>query len=241
LLREEDSHDVKRSVDPHTITVVIAAFNEACLIGRVIRDVRQVYPDVIVVDDGSADETAACALASGAVVLRHPVNLGQGAALQTGITFALARGGDFVVTFDADGQHASADIAKMVQALTEHDAEVALGSRFLGKADGIPVARRLLLRFAVLFDRLTTGLKVTDAHNGLRVFTRAAACKIKITQNRMAHASEILGQIARHKLRYVEVPVTISYTSHSLAKGQTLLGAADIVRDLVLGKLASGN
>jgi glycosyltransferase involved in cell wall biosynthesis len=232
---------VKRSVDPQTIIVVIAAFNEACLIGRVIGELRQTYPNVVVVDDGSSDSTAARALASGAIVLRHPVNLGQGAALQTGITFALAKGGEFVATFDADGQHASADIARMVHALMEHNAEVAIGSRFLGKAVGIPLARRMLLRFAVLFDRLTTGLKVTDAHNGLRVFTRGAARKIKITQNRMAHASEILDQIARHKLRYVEVPVTISYTDHSLAKGQTLLGAADIVGDLVLGKLASGN
>jgi len=232
---------VTRSADPQAITVVMAAFNEAGVIGGVVRDLRQNYPNVVVVDDGSTDSTGACALAGGAVVLRHPVNLGQGAALQTGITYALAQGGEFVVTFDADGQHASSDIASMVRALLEQDAEVALGSRFLGRAIGMSPARRMLLRSAVLFTRLTTGLKVTDAHNGLRVFTRAAARKIKISQNRMAHASELLNQISRHKMRYVEVPVTILYTSHSMAKGQTLLGAADIVGDLVLGKLARGN
>jgi glycosyltransferase involved in cell wall biosynthesis len=232
---------VKRLMDPHVIIVVIAAFNEADVIGPVVRDIRQSYPNVVVVDDGSSDGTAACALASGAVILRHPVNLGQGAALQTGITYALARGGEFVVTFDADGQHACADIARMVRALIENDAEVALGSRFLGKAVGISTARRILLRLAVLFTRLTTGLKVTDTHNGLRVFTRAAARKVKITQNRMAHASELLDQVARHKMSYVEVAVTISYTNHSRAKGQTILGAADIFGDLVLGKLARGN
>lgn len=238
---DQETQSVKRLMDPHVIIVVIAAFNEADVIGPVVRDIRQSYPNVVVVDDGSSDGTAACALASGAVILRHPVNLGQGAALQTGITYALARGGEFVVTFDADGQHACADIARMVRALIEHDAEVALGSRFLGKAVGISTARRMLLRLAVLFTRLTTGLKVTDAHNGLRVFTRAAARKVKITQNRMAHASELLDQVARHKMSYVEVAVTISYTNHSRAKGQTLLGAADIVGDLVLGKLARGN
>ena len=232
---------MKRLMDPHVIIVVIAAFNEADVIGPVVRDIRQSYPNVVVVDDGSSDGTAACALASGAVILRHPVNLGQGAALQTGITYALARGGEFVVTFDADGQHACADIARMVRALIENDAEVALGSRFLGKAVGISTARRILLRLAVLFTRLTTGLKVTDTHNGLRVFTRAAARKVKITQNRMAHASELLDQVARHKMSYVEVAVTISYTNHSRAKGQTILGAADIFGDLVLGKLARGN
>jgi polyprenyl-phospho-N-acetylgalactosaminyl synthase len=239
--RHRETQAEKRVVAPQVIVVVIAAFNEASVIGGVVRDVRQSYPNVVVVDDGSSDGTAACALASGAVVLRHPVNLGQGAALQTGITYALARGGEFIATFDADGQHACADIARMVRALIEHDAEVALGSRVLGKAVGISTARRMLLRLAVLFTRLTTGLKVTDAHNGLRVFTRAAAGKVKITQNRMAHASQLLDQIAHHKMSYVEVPVTISYTSHSRAKGQTLLGAADIVGDLVLGKLARGS
>jgi len=239
--RHRETRDEKRVVAAQLIVVVIAAFNEAGVIGGVVRDVRQSYPNVVVVDDGSSDGTAACAVASGAVVLRHPVNLGQGAALQTGITYALARGGELIVTFDADGQHACADIARMVGALIEHDAQVALGSRFLGKAVGISTARRMLLRLAVLFTRLTTGLKVTDAHNGLRVFTRAAARKVRITQNRMAHASELLDQIARHKMSYVEVPVTISYTRHSRAKGQTLLGAADIVSDLVLGKLARGN
>ena len=238
---DQETQSVKRLMDPHVIIVVIAAFNEADVIGPVVRDIRQSYPNVVVVDDGSSDGTAACALASGAVILRHPVNLGQGAALQTGITYALARGGEFVVTFDADGQHACADIARMVRALIENDAEVALGSRFLGKAVGISTARRILLRLAVLFTRLTTGLKVTDTHNGLRVFTRAAARKVKITQNRMAHASELLDQVARHKMSYVEVAVTISYTNHSRAKGQTLLGAADIFGDLVLGKLARGN
>jgi glycosyltransferase involved in cell wall biosynthesis len=238
---DQETQSVKRLMDPHVIIVVIAAFNEADVIGPVVRDIRQSYPNVVVVDDGSSDGTAACALASGAVILRHPVNLGQGAALQTGITYALARGGEFVVTFDADGQHACADIARMVRALIENDAEVALGSRFLGKAVGISTARRILLRLAVLFTRLTTGLKVTDTHNGLRVFTRAAARKVKITQNRMAHASELLDQVARHKMSYVEVAVTISYTNHSRAKGQTILGAADIFGDLVLGKLARGN
>jgi polyprenyl-phospho-N-acetylgalactosaminyl synthase len=232
---------VNGSVDPKSILVVVAAFNEVCVIGRVIADLRETYPNVVVVDDGSSDATAACAVAAGAVVLRHPVNLGQGAALQTGIIYALARRAAFVATFDADGQHSSADIARMVRALTEHNAEVALGSRFLGNAVGMSLSRRITLRSAVLFTRLTTGLRVTDAHNGLRLFTRAAALKIRITQNRMAHASEISDQIVRYQLKYIEVPVTITYTDHSRVKGQTLLGAADIIGELVLGKLARGN
>jgi len=232
---------VDRSFDAKGIVVVVAAFNEASVIGRVIEELRRTYSSVVVVDDGSSDATADRALAAGATVLRHPVNLGQGAALQTGITYALAQGCAFVATFDADGQHASADIALMARALIGHNAEVALGSRFLGNAVGISLSRRIILRLAVALTRLTTGLRVTDAHNGLRLFTAAAARRMKITQNRMAHASEILAQIARHRLRFVEVPVTITYTDHSRAKGQTLLGAADIIGELVLGKVARGN
>jgi glycosyltransferase involved in cell wall biosynthesis len=228
-------------VEAKSILVVVPAFNEACVIGRVIRDLRATYPNVVVVDDGSSDATAAYAVAAGAIVLRHPVNLGQGAALQTGMAYALARGGAFVATFDADGQHTSADIAKMVRALTEHNVEVAVGSRFLGKAVGMSLARRITLRLAVLFTWLATGLRVTDAHNGLRVFTMAAVRKIRITENRMAHASEIFEQIVRHKLTYIEVPVTITYTDYSRAKGQTLLAAADIIGELFLGKLTRGN
>lgn len=228
-------------VDADSIFVVVPAFNEAEVIGRVVEDLRETYPNVVVVDDGSSDATAASAHAAGATVLRHPVNLGQGAALQTGITYALARGGAFIATFDADGQHANADIARMVRALADGNAQVALGSRFLGNTVGMSVSRGILLRLAVLFTRLTIGVRLTDAHNGLRLFTGAAARKIKITQNRMAHASEILDQIVRHKMSYVEVPVTITYTEHSRAKGQTLLGAADIIGELILGKLARGN
>lgn len=229
------------AVDANSILVVVPAFNEVSVIGRVVENLRETYPNVVVIDDGSSDATAACAIAAGAVVLRHPVNLGQGAALQTGITYALARGSAFVATFDADGQHDSAAIATMMRALTEHNAQVALGSRFLGNTVGMSLSRRVMLRLAVLFTRLTTGVRITDTHNGLRLFTRAAARKIRITQNRMAHASEILDQIVRHKLTYVEAPVTITYTDHSRAKGQTLLGAADIIGELILGKLGRGN
>src|SRR5262249_9178937 len=110
--------------------VVIAAFNEAAVIARVVGDVRRAGYNAVVVDDGSTDETAAGARAAGAAVVRHPFNLGQGAALQTGIEYALARNAEVVVTFDADGQHRVADIARLVEALDTAGANFALGSRF---------------------------------------------------------------------------------------------------------------
>ena len=219
------------------IWVVIAAYNEASVIGRVVADVKGARYHVIVVDDGSGDGTGAAAFAAGGVVVRHPVNLGQGAALQTGITFALAEGADVIVTFDADGQHRARDIAVLVDALSTHNAHFALGSRFLGRTLRQPLSRRILLKAATSFTRLTTGLSVTDTHNGLRAMTRAGASRINLHQNRMAHASEILHQIAENGLRYVEAPVTIEYSTYSLEKGQRLGDALMILVDLFARRL----
>jgi glycosyltransferase involved in cell wall biosynthesis len=219
------------------VWVVIAAYNEAGVIARVIADVRRRGYPVVVIDDGSADATAEAAGQAGAVVIRHPVNLGQGAALQTGIEFALAEGADFIVTFDADGQHRADDIAALLKALTDNDADFALGSRFMGASIDLPPTRRLLLKAATLFTRLTTGLRVTDTHNGLRAMTRRGANCIALRQNRMAHASELLEQIARSGLRYVEVPVTIEYSAYSLAKGQKLSDSLSILVDLSAQRL----
>jgi hypothetical protein len=143
------------------------------------------------------------------------------------------------VTFDADGQHRAADARVMLAALRQGGYDVVLGSRFLGRAEGIPAARYYVLRLAVWFTRLTSGLKITDTHNGLRVFSRNAAERLKIRQNRMAHASEILERIAELKLRWTEVPTTIRYTTYSIKKAQRLSGAVDIVMDLLLRKLRS--
>jgi polyprenyl-phospho-N-acetylgalactosaminyl synthase len=222
--------------DGPRIWVVIAAYNEASVIARVVGEVARRGYHVVVVDDGSADGTADRAAAVAAVV-RHPVNLGQGAALQTGIDYALQQGADVIVTFDADGQHRASDIERLVAALREAPADFALGSRFLGHAIALSPARRLLLRAATVFTQLTTGLRLTDTHNGLRAMTRRGAEKIRLRQNRMAHASEILAQIAASGLPYVEVPVQIEYTAYSLAKGQRLGDALAILLDLFARRL----
>jgi polyprenyl-phospho-N-acetylgalactosaminyl synthase len=217
--------------------IVIPAFNEARAIRRVVVQVVTRFPKVVVVDDGSDDNTSAEAVRAGAVVVRHLVNLGQGAALQTGIDYALAAGADLIVTFDADEQHDPDDIPRLVAALRRENAEVALGSRFLGRAPGMPWPRRLLLRAAVWFTNLTSGLRLTDSHNGLRLLTATAARRIRITHNRMAHASEIIDQIGRFRLPYVEVPVTIRYTEYSRRKGQSGLDVFDILLELLIGRI----
>jgi len=219
------------------VWVVIAAYNEARVIERVIADVRHCGFSAVLVDDGSSDATAEVAERVGAVVVRHPVNLGQGAALQTGIEFALHKGADVIVTFDADGQHRATDIAGLVDALARHSVDYALGSRFLGGATDLPPVRRRLLKAATWFTRITSGLSLTDTHNGLRAMTRRGASAIRLRQNRMAHASEFLYQIAASELKYVEVPVTIEYSAYSLAKGQKLGDALSILVDLLARRL----
>ncbi len=211
--------------------IVIPAYNEERVIGSVLEELSG--RNVVVVDDCSTDTTKLVASKYQVHLLSHPVNLGQGAALQTGITYALLNGAEKIVTFDADGQHSVSDIEKLIDALTNYD--VALGSRFLesGSAENLPTSRRVLLKCAALYTRASTGLTLTDTHNGLRALSRHAAEKIVITQNRMAHATQVLQLIAYHKLSYIEVPVNIKYTEYSLAKGQKMSNSLNILWDSV--------
>jgi len=219
------------------IWVVIPAFNEGQVIADVVAGVVREGYRVVLVDDGSADATGDFAAAAGADVVRHPINLGQGAGLQTGIAYALARGADAIVTFDADGQHRANEIALLIETLERENADFVLGSRFKGAAVNLPPRRRLLLKAATLFTRVTTGLDVSDAHNGFRALSRRGAQAITLRQNRMAHASEILHEIARSGLRYVEAPVTIEYSAYSLAKGQKISDSIVIMVDLFARRL----
>ena len=210
--------------------MVIAAYNEGKVIRDVVAEVVEAGWAVAVVDDGSRDNTVAAARAGGAIVVRHAVNLGQGAALQTGIDYAIRRGAEYVVTFDADGQHNCADIPALIAAL-EH-ADIALGSRFLGKEiEGATARRKALLRTATMVSNGLSGMKLTDAHCGFRAFRASAAPKLRIFQDRMAHASELLRKIHLSGLRVVEVPTTVRYTEHSMSKGQGGMQAVRILFD----------
>ena len=214
--------------------VIIPAYNEEKQIRRTVDEVRSAgYWDVAVVDDGSADMTALAARQAGAIVLTHAINRGQGAAIRTGMLFASRRGYEAAVFFDADGQMSAGEIAPMLAKLFEGN-DVVLGSRNLGRAVDMPLTRRLIKTLSLIFTRLTTGLKVTDTHIGFQAWRMAAWSKITLRQDRMAHASELLAEIARHGLKYCELPVTIHYTEYSKRKGQKLSGIFSILWDLLI-------
>jgi polyprenyl-phospho-N-acetylgalactosaminyl synthase len=219
------------------VYVVVPAYNEAGKILLVVDELLTAFKHVVVVNDGSTDDTAAVVRTSTATLISHAINLGQGAALQTGISLALRQGARYVITFDADGQHRVQDALLIASSLKRGDADVILGSRFLGGTVGMPPSRRVVLKTVIAAGNWgRRGARLTDAHNGLRGFNRAAAQRLRITHNGMAHASEITQQIRSSGLRVREVPVTIEYTEYSLRKGQSAMNGINILSDLITGR-----
>ncbi len=214
--------------------LIIPLYNEATMIGEVVTAARARFPNVVCVDDGSTDGSPEAARAAGARVLRHTVNLGQGAALQTGIEYVLTQpSATYLVTYDADGQHQLEDAVAMVELARANDLAIVFGSRFLDDRTDAGWLKRIVLKFAVWFTNKSTGMSLTDAHNGLRVIRRDAAAQVHLTQDRMAHASEIVLHLARTKLPWREYPVHVLYTDYSRSKGQSLLNSVNILVDLI--------
>ena len=221
------------------VAFIIPVYNEAKVIRSVIKSVLKQYDTVICINDGSRDNSSEEIAKTKAILIEHPINMGQGAALQTGIEFARSLPGiDYFVTFDADGQHRLEDVAAMLKVIESGQYDIVLGSRFLGGTVGMTRGKCLLLKAAIAFSNLTSGLRLTDTHNGLRVFNRYVAETMEITMPDMAHASEIIELIARHKYRYTEVPVVIEYTDYSRSKGQAMINAVNIGFDSLLRKVS---
>ena len=222
-----------------SVVFVIPAYNEGEAVKNTVESIPKEF-DVVCVNDGSRDDTLAQLKRTRAKVVSHSVNLGQGAALQTGIEYALmSPNTEYVVTFDADGQHRIEDVRAMLKYITKHKIDIVLGSRFLGEAVNMPRMKRFLLKLAVKFSNMSSGggMKLTDTHNGLRVMNRRAAEAMQLKMPDFAHASEILDRIIEKKLSYAEVPVTIVYTEYSMAKGQSMINGINIIFDVILGKV----
>ena len=221
------------------VFVVIPAYRE----GPVLRDtVAELLPfgyTVVVVDDGSGNPAADLLAGLPIHCLRHPINLGQGAALKTGTIYSLEQGARVVVHFDADGQHPAGQIEALLEPIRAGRADVALGSRFLRPQDLalVPWKKRIALKIGVVVSGLLTGVWLSDTHNGFRALSREAAQKIDLRENRFAHATEFLDHLRQQGLRYQEVPSTIRYTEYSVRKGQPISNGLDIVLDLLVRKV----
>jgi glycosyltransferase involved in cell wall biosynthesis len=218
------------------VWIVVPAFNEAAVIGEVVTGVRSVFDHVVCVDDGSTDGTGEIARRAGAHLVRHPVNLGQGAAIQTGVEYARKQpGAQVFATFDADGQHRVEDAVAMMDRLGAGDVDVVIGTRFGGRATSRPpFVKRVVLRTAARLSRRGRRLGLTDTNNGLRVFTKKVADGLDLTMSGMSHANEFIALIAENNWRVAEYPVEVLYTEYSKSKGQPLLNGVNIVFDGLL-------
>ena len=225
-------------MDSSTIFIIIPVYNEAAVIAQTLHEVLKSGYAVIVVDDGSTDGTGDIVKTFPVYYLHHPVNIGQGGALQTGMDFAKQCNASAVVHFDADGQHRMSDITALLQPVLDGDCDIVFGSRFLQPSRArVPFIRKMMLQSARRINWMFTGILLSDAHNGLRALNKHALHSIQFSENKMAHASEILWLIKEHRLTYREVPVTIDYTSYSRNKGQSLWNSVNIIFDLLFKKI----
>jgi polyprenyl-phospho-N-acetylgalactosaminyl synthase len=227
-------------MNPSSIFIIVPSFNEQAILSKTISPLVHAGYKIVLVDDGSLIPQSHFLQQLPVACLRHEINLGQGAALQTGTEYALEQGAEFIVHFDADGQHLTTDIPKLLAPLLNNECDVVFGSRFLNSTKTvIPTSKKILIHIARYVHSFFTGLLLTDAHNGLRAMTRKAACLLSIKENRMSHASELLFLISKHKLRLKETAVTVIYTKYSLDKGQSAWNGLRIGFDLFLHKLFS--
>lgn len=239
VTQNDQTHMTTSDTKKQDIYIIVPAYNEGTVICDTIRPLLTLGYHIVVIDDGSSDDTYAKACTLPITVLQHPINLGQGAALRSGTDFALLHNARAIVHFDADGQHPPERIRDLLEPILKEEAQVVLGSRFLRPEDSkeIPTLKKWVLKMGITFTGITAGVWLSDTHNGLRALSQDAAKRICITEPRMAHASEIITQIGKHKLTYTEIPTYIRYTEYAQQKGQSIFNAFNIVIDLLLRKV----
>jgi glycosyltransferase involved in cell wall biosynthesis len=219
--------------------VIIPVFNEEKIVLKVIRSVKKYFNVVICVDDGSSDRSSEVILHSKATLVKHPINLGAGAATQTGIDFALQNKQiKYFVTIDADDQHNIEDALRMLKSLRDNKLDIVFGSRFIGSVESISKFKKLFLKTAAIFSARTSGIYLSDPHIGLRVFNRNFAENLNLTLPDFSHASEIIHRVADGKFKYAEVPVHVSYSDYSKSKGQPMLNSVNITTDLFFHRIS---
>jgi polyprenyl-phospho-N-acetylgalactosaminyl synthase len=224
--------------DYKSIFVIIPCYNEAKVVRQTVTTVLEKGYSVVVVDDCSKDGSKKELAGLPIYYLRHRVNMGQGAALQTGIDFAKRKGAKYFVTFDADGQHDSNDIRGMLGFLEKENADIVFGSRFMeGAQSNVSRSRSFALNFGRYINFFVSGIMLSDSFNGLRLLSQTAVEKIRLTENRMTHPVEILMITASKKLKYAEFPVRIHYSDYSKSKGLKNKDGIRILFEIILYKI----
>ena len=214
---------------------IVPIYNEATVIEDCLADLRTIFSNILVIDDGSTDDSACKAKKSGAQVIRHALNVGQGLAISTGFKWVQGQNKfKNIVTFDGDGQHIAHDALRLVEELENSSLDIVFGSRFLGyEKSNTPAMKRIILMIVTKITNILTGVKLSDAHNGLRALTVETSKVVKLSQAGMAHASQMISLTRQANLKYHEIPVSVLYTSYSKKKGQSILNSINIVADLV--------
>jgi len=222
-------------IDNKQVCIIVPFYNEEELIEKVLAELIASDYKVIAIDDGSTDKSNEIARKMNCVLLKHPSNFGQGAALQTGISFArLNPKIEYFVTFDSDGQHQVSNIKYVLQPLLNDETDFVFGTRFQDDKTKFPFLKRIVLKAAIKYTQLSTGVTITDTHNGFRAFNKIAASKINLNFSGMTHASELVEKAGQSGLRIKEVPVHILYTKYTKRKGQSLWNSINILTDLFL-------
>jgi glycosyltransferase involved in cell wall biosynthesis len=222
-------------MDNSNVCVIVPIFNEEQVVRSIVQSLVAEKFTTVIVDDGSSDNSLQSISDLSVKILKHSTNFGQGAALQTGFEFAKKNPNlEIFVTFDADGQHQTKDIKNIIAPIKENKVDIVFGTRFQDDKTQMPLLKRIILKIAIKYTNLSTGVPLTDAHNGFRAMNRTALNEMKLNLNGMAHASEIVTVAHKANLRVAEIPVEILYTKYSKAKGQSILNSINILSDLFL-------
>lgn len=221
------------------VVVIVRVYNEGPVVGQVIAELIGAGLRVIAVDDASTDNSAHEIDKAGAFRITHPINLGAGGALQSGIEAALRfTDAQYIACFDADGQHRLVDLLGMIERIRE-GFDVVLGSRFLEGTTQMSWLRKVILKTAASVLSRRDGVQLTDAHNGLRLITREVASDIRLTHAGMAYASQLEDTLTDPRHRVVEFPVHILYTDYSKSKGQPLLNSVNILTEILAHRVSN--
>ncbi|MCA9325295.1 glycosyltransferase family 2 protein [Candidatus Saccharibacteria bacterium] len=224
------------------VALVVPAYNEATMVGKVVRGLKKTFSkssfqyEIVVVDDGSSDDTAIAAERAGAKVIRHVINAGSGGATATGLSYAQSHGFDVAATLDADGQHDPADVLRGIKKINSSDVDLLIGSRVISSHQ-MSLLKKVGNKGLSLITFALFSINVTDSQSGLRIFSSRALRELRWKTSGYEFCSEMLWRARQLKLSIEEYPIKAIYTDYSVSKGQSNWNGFNIVKVLLRQRL----